>query len=34
MIRFGLIGLGNIGKVHVANFAAGKVDGGEGVDCE
>ena len=28
MIRFGLIGLGNIGKVHVANFAAGKVRGG------
>lgn len=28
MIRFGLIGLGNIGKVHMANLAAGKVDGG------
>ena len=28
MIRFGLIGLGNIGKVHVDNFAAGKVRGG------
>ncbi len=28
MIRFGLIGLGNIGRVHVSNFAAGKVRGG------
>ncbi len=28
MIRFGLIGLGNIGKVHVGNFAAGKVRSG------
>jgi len=28
MIRFGVIGLGNIGKVHVGNFAAGKVRGG------
>jgi len=28
MIRFGLIGLGNIGKVHVDNLAAGKVRGG------
>jgi len=28
MIRFGLIGLGNIGKVHVGSFAAGKVRGG------
>jgi predicted dehydrogenase len=28
MIRFGVIGLGNIGKVHVENFAAGKVRGG------
>ena len=28
MIRFGLIGLGNIGSVHVGNFAAGKVRGG------
>jgi len=28
MIRFGLIGLGNIGKVHVANFVADKVRGG------
>lgn len=28
MLRFGLIGLGNIGKVHVRNFAAGKVRGG------
>ena len=28
MIRFGLIGLGNIGKVHVGNFDAGKVEGG------
>jgi len=28
MVRFGLIGLGNVGKVHVANFAAGKVRGG------
>ena len=28
MIRFGLIGLGNIGSVHVGNFAAGKVSGG------
>jgi len=28
MMRFGLIGLGNIGKVHVGNFAAGKVRGG------
>ncbi len=28
MIRFGLIGLGNIGKVHVVNFAAAKVRGG------
>jgi predicted dehydrogenase len=27
-MRFGLVGLGNIGKVHVANFAAGKVRGG------
>jgi len=28
MIRFGLIGLGNIGKVHADNIAAGKVPGG------
>jgi len=28
MIRFGIVGLGNIGKVHVANLAAGKVRGG------
>jgi predicted dehydrogenase len=28
MIRFGLIGFGNIGKLHVANFAADKVQGG------
>jgi predicted dehydrogenase len=28
MIRFGLIGLGNIGKVYVADFDAGKVRGG------
>ena len=25
MLRFGIIGLGNIGEVHVANFAAGKI---------
>jgi predicted dehydrogenase len=28
MLRFGLIGLGNIGKVYVADFDAGKVRGG------
>jgi len=28
MIRFGLIGLGNIGKVHAGNLASGKVQGG------
>ena len=28
LTRFGLIGLGNIGKVHASNFAAGKVHGG------
>ncbi|OAM90579.1 Gfo/Idh/MocA family oxidoreductase [Termitidicoccus mucosus] len=27
-LRFGLIGLGNIGKVHCANFAAGKIPRG------
>lgn len=28
MLRFGLIGLGNIGKVHLANFAAGRIPRG------
>ena len=28
MLRFGLIGLGNIGAVHLRNLVAGKVDGG------
>jgi len=28
MIRFGIIGLGNIGRVHVGNLATGKVRGG------
>lgn len=26
-VRFGIIGLGNIGKVHVENFASGKIQG-------
>jgi predicted dehydrogenase len=28
MVRFGIIGLGNIGKVHMANLAAGKIPRG------
>jgi predicted dehydrogenase len=28
MLRFGIIGLGNIGRVHVGNFAAGKIPRG------
>ncbi len=28
MLRFGLVGLGNIGKVHTGNFASGKIPRG------